>query len=82
MLLTNVGPSPVRLDYTFVGVRDPADENKDAEDENEGRTLASVETGGRIHRRVRVEGGSGNLCLTTVSRYNWKVHPQKGRNGG
>ena len=49
--LTNVGSAPVRLEYTFVGARDPADEHKDAEDENEGRTLAPGETadaGGRI----------------------------------
>jgi hypothetical protein len=49
--LTNLGPAPVRLEYTFVGARDPEDGHKDAEDENEGRTLAAGETtgaGGRI----------------------------------
>jgi hypothetical protein len=49
--LTNLGQAPVRLEYTFVGARDEADSNKDAEGENEGHTLAVGETvpaGGRI----------------------------------
>jgi hypothetical protein len=49
--LTNLGSAPMRFEYTFVGARDTADENKDAEVENEGRTLAVGETihaGGRV----------------------------------
>jgi hypothetical protein len=49
--LTNVGSQPVRMEYTFVGARDPADENMDSEDENENRVLGpgeTVEAGGRI----------------------------------
>jgi hypothetical protein len=49
--LTNLGSAPARFEYSFVGARDAADENKDAEDENEGRTLAAGETidaGGRV----------------------------------
>jgi hypothetical protein len=42
--LTNVGDQRVQLEYTFVGVRNPADENMDTEDMNEGRVLAPGET--------------------------------------
>jgi hypothetical protein len=49
--LTNVGGQGIQLDSTFVGARDPADENMDSEDENENRVLGPGETidaGGRI----------------------------------
>jgi hypothetical protein len=49
--LTNVGSEPARMDYTFVGARDPADENRDSEDENENRVLSpgeTVQASGRI----------------------------------
>jgi hypothetical protein len=42
--LTNVGDQRIQLEYTFVGVRNPADENMDTEDMNEGRVLAPGET--------------------------------------
>nr|BFE42523.1 hypothetical protein GCM10017547_04160 [Pseudarthrobacter oxydans] len=42
--LTNTTDQRLQLDYTFVGVRDPAGDNKDAEDMNEGRALAPGET--------------------------------------
>jgi hypothetical protein len=42
--LTNVGNQPIRLEYTFVGARNPADENKDSEGANEGSVLAPGET--------------------------------------
>lgn len=49
--LTNLGSAPMRFEFTFVGTRDAADENKDAEAENEGRTLAvgeTIDAGGRV----------------------------------
>jgi hypothetical protein len=49
--LTNVGSEPVRMDSTFVGARDSADENRDSEEENENRVLGpgeTIEAGGRI----------------------------------
>ena len=49
--LTNVGEQPIQLANTFVGVRDPADSNRDTEDENEGTTLKrgeSVTAQGRV----------------------------------
>jgi hypothetical protein len=42
--LTNVGDQPVQLAYTFVGVRDPGDVNRDTEDMNEETTLRPGET--------------------------------------
>lgn len=42
--LTNTTDQPLQLEYTFVGVRDPAGEHKDTEDMNEGRALAPGET--------------------------------------
>jgi hypothetical protein len=42
--LTNVGEQPLELAYTFVGVRDPEDNNEDAEDMNEGVVLPPGET--------------------------------------
>ncbi|HEX6055940.1 MAG TPA: hypothetical protein VFY98_09025 [Intrasporangium sp.] len=49
--LKNVGEQPIQLANTFVGVRDPADSNRDTEDENEGTTLQpgeSVTAQGRV----------------------------------
>jgi hypothetical protein len=42
--LTNVEDQTVELAFTFVGVRNPADENEDTEDMNEGMVLAAGET--------------------------------------
>jgi TIR domain len=42
--LTNATDQRLQLEYTFVGVRNPADENMDTEDMNEGRVLAPGET--------------------------------------
>jgi hypothetical protein len=42
--LTNTSEEPISLAFTFVGVRDPADENRDTEDGNEAVTLAPGET--------------------------------------
>lgn len=50
-LLTNVGGERLQLVATFVGVRDPADENMDSKAENENRLLEpgeTVQTSGRI----------------------------------
>jgi TIR domain len=56
--LTNVGDEPIQLEYTFVGVRDPADENRDTEDMNEGRVLAPGETVNAQGRRLLDGAGS------------------------
>jgi TIR domain len=50
--LTNAGDEPIRLEYTFVGVRNPAGENRDTEDMNEGRSLAPGETVNAQGRRL------------------------------
>jgi hypothetical protein len=42
--LTNGTDQRIQLEYTFVGVRNPAGEHRDAEDMNEGRALAPGET--------------------------------------
>jgi len=42
--LTNVGAQPIELEYTFVGARDAAGDNHDAEDMNEGETLEPGQT--------------------------------------
>jgi hypothetical protein len=42
--LTNTTDQPLQFEYTFVGVRDPAGEDKDTEDMNEGRAVAPGET--------------------------------------
>ncbi|HEY2764052.1 MAG TPA: hypothetical protein VGJ13_08590 [Pseudonocardiaceae bacterium] len=49
--LTNIGNQPIQMEYTFVGARNPADENRDSEDTNEGKVLepgATIQTEGRI----------------------------------
>jgi hypothetical protein len=49
--LTNATDQRLRLEYTFVGVRNPAGEHRDTEDMNEGRVLApgeSVNAQGRV----------------------------------
>jgi hypothetical protein len=56
--LTNVGNEPIRLEYTFVGVRNPAGENRDTEDMNEGRVLAPRETITAQGRRLLDAAGS------------------------
>jgi hypothetical protein len=56
--LTNVTAEPLRLGFTFVGVRDPSDNNRDTEDANEGIVLEpgkTVEAQGR--RQVDAAGG-------------------------
>jgi hypothetical protein len=56
--LTNVGEQPVQLAYTFVGVRDPADSNRDTEDVNEGATLKPGETV-KAQGRVLLDAAGG-----------------------
>jgi hypothetical protein len=56
--LTNVGDKPVQLAYTFVGVRNPSGDNRDAEDMNEDRVLAPGETVNAQGRRQLDEAGS------------------------
>ena len=56
--LTNVGDEPIELDYTFVGVRNPAGENQDTEDMNEGKVLAPGETVNAQGRRLLDGAGS------------------------
>ena len=56
--LTNVGDEPIQLEYTFVGVRNPAGENRDAEDMNEGSVLAPGETVNAQGRRLLDSAGS------------------------
>ena len=56
--LTNVGDKPVQLAFTFVGVRNPAGENRDAEDMNEDRVLAPGETLNAQGRRQLDVAGS------------------------
>jgi hypothetical protein len=59
--LTNVGDEPIQLEYTFVGVRNPAGENRDTEDMNEGRVLAPGETVNAQGRRLLDGAGSWEL---------------------
>jgi hypothetical protein len=61
--LTNVGAQPIQLDSTFVGARNAADENKDAEDMNEGETLEPGET----------ISATGRVLLDRAGR--WDVWP-------
>ncbi|MET3773173.1 toll/interleukin-1 receptor domain-containing protein [Arthrobacter nitrophenolicus] len=42
--LTNTTDQRLELEYTFVGVRDPADDHRDTEDMNEGKVLQPGET--------------------------------------
>ena len=42
--LTNETDEPLHLEYTFVGVRDPAGDNRDTEDMNDGIVVAPGET--------------------------------------
>ena len=42
--LTNVTDEPIEFTYTFVGARNPDDENRDPEDMNEGIVLAPDDT--------------------------------------
>ncbi|HET6694588.1 MAG TPA: toll/interleukin-1 receptor domain-containing protein, partial [Pedococcus sp.] len=42
--LTNVTDEPVQLEFTFVGVRDPSDTNRDTEDVNEGTVIQPNES--------------------------------------
>jgi hypothetical protein len=56
--LTNVGDQPIQVEYTFVGVRNPAGENRDTEDMNEGRILGPGETITAQGRRLLDGAGS------------------------
>jgi hypothetical protein len=56
--LTNVANERVRLESTFVGARNPADENVDSEDRNEGRALAPGETAQAAGRILLDEAGT------------------------
>jgi hypothetical protein len=42
--LTNMGNQPIRLEYTFVGTRNPAGKNKGSKAANSGKVLAPGET--------------------------------------
>ncbi len=76
--LTNVGNQPIRLEYTFVGARNHADENKDSAGINEGRMLAPGETAQTEGRIFLDSAGTWLLwpCYTLpVERYcpdEWK----------
>jgi hypothetical protein len=59
--LTNVTDQRIQLEYTFVGVRNPAGENRDTEDMNEGRVLAPGETIDAQGRRLLDAAGSWEL---------------------
>lgn len=56
--LTNAGDEPIQLEFTFVGVRNPAGENRDTEDMNEGKLLAPGETVNAQGRRLLDGAGS------------------------
>jgi hypothetical protein len=59
--LTNVGDQPVQLASTFVGARNAADDNKDAEGAGAGRTLAPGETAQTQARVVLDSAGAWQL---------------------
>lgn len=61
--LKNTTNQNLQLEYTFVGVRDPADQDRDTENMNEGRILAPGET---INAQRRT--GTGNQGRTSLSR--------------
>ncbi len=61
--LTNVGDRRLQLEYTFVGVRNPANDNMDTEDMNEGRALAPGET----------VNAQGRILLDSAGR--WQLWP-------
>jgi TIR domain len=61
--LTNMGAQPIQVDFTFVGARNAADENKDTEDMNEGETLEPGET----------ISATGRVFLDSAGR--WDVWP-------
>jgi hypothetical protein len=66
--LTNVGDEPIQLEFTFVGVRDPAGENRDTEDMNEGRALAPGETVNAQGRRLLDGAGAWEFWPCYVLR--------------
>jgi hypothetical protein len=59
--LTNATGQRVQLESTFVGVRNPAGENRDTEDMNEGRVLAPGETVNAQGRVLLDSAGSWEL---------------------
>jgi hypothetical protein len=77
--LKNVGEQPIQLANTFVGVRDPANTNRDTEDVNEGTTLEPGESV-TAHGRVLLDAaGKWQLwpCYAlsdgTLCRDKWQV---------
>jgi TIR domain len=61
--LTNATDQRLQLEYTFVGVRNPAGEHRDTEDMNEGRALAPGET----------VNAQGRVLLDSAG--NWELWP-------
>ncbi|HZC98808.1 MAG TPA: TIR domain-containing protein [Actinomycetes bacterium] len=61
--LTNVGDQRIQLEYTFVGARNPANDNMDTEDMNEGKALAAGET----------VNAQGRILLDTAGK--WELWP-------
>lgn len=61
--LTNVGDERIEMEGTFVGARNPADDNRDSEDVNEGIALAPGETAQAV----------GNIFLDSAG--TWMVWP-------
>jgi TIR domain len=77
--LTNVGDQPLQLESTFVGARNPADDNINIEDMNEGRVLSPGETVNAQGRILLDSAGAWQLwpCyLLSGERYcpdKWQV---------
>jgi hypothetical protein len=77
--LTNVGEQPLQLESTFVGARNPADDNINIEDMNEKRVLAPGETVNAQGRILLDSAGTWQLwpCyLLSGERYcpdKWQV---------
>jgi hypothetical protein len=63
--LTNVGDQPLQLESTFVGARNPADDNINIEDMNEGRVLSPGETVNAQGRILLIVPAHGNCGLVT-----------------
>jgi hypothetical protein len=61
--LTNTTDQPLKLEYTFVGVRDPADDHRDTEDMNEGKVLEPGET----------VNAQGRVLIDSAG--SWKIWP-------
>ena len=79
MITGNVGDERIQMESTFVGVRDPADENMDSEGGNENRLLEpgeTVEASGRIFLDSAGTWLIFPCCLLPGDRYcpgEWKA---------